>query len=41
MIETSRLILRRPVLSDADRLFAFLGDPIAMRHTQVARFRAS
>lgn len=32
-IETSRLILRRPTLSDVPRLFAFLGDAQAMRHT--------
>ena len=32
-IETSRLILRRPTLSDVPRLFEFLGDPEAMRHT--------
>lgn len=32
-IATSRLILRRPRLSDAPALFAFLGDPAAMRHT--------
>lgn len=32
-IETARLILRRPVLSDVPRLFEFLGDPVAMQHT--------
>ena len=34
-ITTSRLILRQPRLSDAPALFAFLGDPNAMRHTHV------
>jgi RimJ/RimL family protein N-acetyltransferase len=32
-VETSRLILRRPTLSDVPRLFAFLGDVEAMRYT--------
>lgn len=32
-IETARLILRRPRLTDAPALFTFLGDPNAMRHT--------
>ena len=32
-VETQRLILRRPTLSDVPRLFAFLGDAEAMRHT--------
>ena len=32
-VETSRLILRRPTLSDVPDLFAFLGDAEAMRHT--------
>jgi [ribosomal protein S5]-alanine N-acetyltransferase len=32
-IETSRLILRRPVLSDVPRLFEFLGNAEAMQHT--------
>ena len=32
-IETSRLILRRPLLADVPRLFEFLGDPYAMRYT--------
>lgn len=30
---TARLILRRPRLADVPALFAFLGDPWAMRHT--------
>ena len=34
-IETARLILRRPRLADVPALFAFLGDPAAMRHTHV------
>jgi RimJ/RimL family protein N-acetyltransferase len=34
-IETSRLILRRPVLADAPRLFEFLGDTKAMQYTHV------
>ena len=34
-ITTSRLILRQPRLSDVPALFAFLGDPNAMRHTHV------
>jgi [ribosomal protein S5]-alanine N-acetyltransferase len=34
-IETPRLVLRPPRLSDADALFSFLGDPAAMRFTQV------
>ena len=33
MLETDRLILRRPRLSDASALFAFLGDAKAMRYT--------
>lgn len=32
-IETTRLILRRPRLSDTPTLFEFLGDAEAMRHT--------
>jgi ribosomal-protein-alanine N-acetyltransferase len=32
-IETTRLSLRPPRLSDAPQLFEFLGDPIAMRFT--------
>jgi [ribosomal protein S5]-alanine N-acetyltransferase len=32
-IETSNLILRRPVLSDVPELFQFLGDPEAMQYT--------
>jgi ribosomal-protein-alanine N-acetyltransferase len=32
-IETSRLILRDPTPSDVPRLFEFLGDAVAMRHT--------
>lgn len=35
MILTARLILRRPQLADVPDLFAFLGDPAAMRFTQV------
>ncbi len=31
--ETERLILRPPIPSDVARLFEFLGDPEAMRHT--------
>lgn len=34
-IETTRLILRQPMLADAPALFAFLGDAEAMRHTHV------
>jgi [ribosomal protein S5]-alanine N-acetyltransferase len=34
-IETPRLMLRRPRLSDTITLFEFLGDPAAMKHTQV------
>jgi ribosomal-protein-alanine N-acetyltransferase len=34
-IETARLILRPPTLADVPSLFAFLGDPEAMRHTNV------
>ena len=34
-IETSRLILRRPTLSDVPRLFEILGDAVAMRYTHV------
>jgi [ribosomal protein S5]-alanine N-acetyltransferase len=33
--ETSRLILRRPLLADVPRLFEFLGDTYAMRYTRV------
>ena len=32
-IETTRLLLRRPILADVPALFAFLGDIQAMRHT--------
>ncbi len=32
-IETTRLALRRPVLTDVPALFSFLGDTVAMRHT--------
>ena len=31
IVETSRLVLRPPVLADVPSLFAFLGDPEAMR----------
>jgi RimJ/RimL family protein N-acetyltransferase len=34
-IETSRLILRRPLLADVTRLFEFLGDTKAMQYTHV------
>jgi [ribosomal protein S5]-alanine N-acetyltransferase len=34
-VETARLILRRPTLSDVPALFEFLGDAQAMRHTHV------
>jgi [ribosomal protein S5]-alanine N-acetyltransferase len=34
-LETPRLMLRRPRLSDTSTLFEFLGDPAAMKHTQV------
>ncbi len=34
-VETERLLLRPPRLADVLALFAFLGDPIAMRHTHV------
>jgi ribosomal-protein-alanine N-acetyltransferase len=34
-LETARLLLRRPTLADVAALYAFLGDPAAMRHTQV------
>jgi RimJ/RimL family protein N-acetyltransferase len=34
-VETTRLILRRPRLSDVPALFKFLGDAQAMRHTHV------
>lgn len=34
-IETERLILRQPLLSDAPKLFEFLGDADAMRYTHV------
>jgi [ribosomal protein S5]-alanine N-acetyltransferase len=33
IIETPRLILRHPMLADVPRLFEFLGDGQAMRHT--------
>jgi len=33
--ETSRLILRRPLLADVPRLFEFLGDTKAMQYTHV------
>ncbi len=33
VLETDRLVLRRPLLADAPALFAFLGDPAAMRYT--------
>jgi ribosomal-protein-alanine N-acetyltransferase len=33
VIETERLILRKPKLADVPGLFAFLGDPAAMRFT--------
>jgi ribosomal-protein-alanine N-acetyltransferase len=32
-VETPRLLLRRPTRADVPALFAFLGDPDAMRHT--------
>ncbi len=35
MIETGRLRLRPTRLSDAEALFAFMGDPVAMRFTHV------
>ena len=35
MIETGRLRFRPPRLADAEALFAFLGDPAAMRFTHV------
>lgn len=34
-IETDRLLLRSPRLSDVPTLYAFLGDAVAMRHTHV------
>ena len=34
-METSRLILRHPSLTDVPRLFEFLGDAKAMRHTHL------
>jgi ribosomal-protein-alanine N-acetyltransferase len=34
-METARLVLRRPKLADVPKLFEFLGDPEAMRYTQV------
>lgn len=34
-LETDRLHLRPPRLSDVPALFSFLGDPVAMRHTHV------
>ena len=36
MIETARLLLRAPRLSDAPEIYAFLGDREAMRFTHVA-----
>lgn len=36
-IETERLLLRPPRLSDVTMLYAFLGDAEAMRHTHVDR----
>jgi len=33
--ETGRLILRPPARADVPALFAFMGDPVAMRHTHV------
>lgn len=33
LIETERLILRKPNLSDVPCLFEFLGDPVAMQYT--------
>lgn len=33
-VETAQLVLRRPILRDAQRLFEFLGDKEAMRHTR-------
>ncbi len=33
-IETERLRLARPRLTEVQELFAFLGDPVAMRYTQ-------
>ncbi|WP_354342320.1 GNAT family N-acetyltransferase [Phyllobacterium ifriqiyense] len=35
LIETARLILRKPKLSDVPHLFEFLGDPVAMQYTHV------
>ncbi len=32
-VETPRLLLRRPTRADVPALFAFLGDPDAMRYT--------
>ncbi len=34
-METERLLLRPPTLADVPALFAFLGDPQAMRHTHL------
>lgn len=34
-LETERLALRRPRLTDVPALFRFLGDPAAMRHTHL------
>jgi len=34
-IETPQLLLRPPVLTDVPKLFEFLGDAEAMRHTHV------
>ena len=34
-LETERLLLRPPRLADVPALFAFLGDPQAMRHTHL------
>ena len=35
VVETSRLLLRRPTLRDAPALFSFLGDKVAMEYTIV------
>ena len=34
-IETARLVLRHPALADVPKLFAFLGDAVAMQYTHV------
>jgi [ribosomal protein S5]-alanine N-acetyltransferase len=40
-LETARLLLRPPLLADAPKLLAFLGDPDAMRYTfRLADLRA-